>query len=103
MGYKWELLCQYRGAHICLEIGLKNIFMYWFALVSGADPVKNMWVQELLGVTRFYYLNKIIFDLLEHFEKIVLLYEIKGYWITYGGGEGVYTPLPVVDTVELLT
>ena len=73
--------------------------MYWFALVSGADLVKNMGVQ-LLGVIRFYYLNKIIFDLLEVFEKIVLFYEIRGYWKTFGGGEGVYTPL--VDTVELL-
>ena len=37
--------------------------MYWFALVSGADYEKKMGVQELLGVTKFSYFNKIFFDM----------------------------------------
>ena len=52
-GLQVGIVMSVQGAQICLEIGLKNIFMYWFALVSGADPEKNMGVQELLGVTRF--------------------------------------------------
>ena len=52
-GLQVGIVMSVQGAQICLEIDLKNIFMYWFALVSGADPEKNMGVQELLGVTRF--------------------------------------------------
>ena len=72
-----------------------------FPKYQGLILKKSMEVQELFGVTRFSYLNKIIFDLLEVFEKIVLFYENRGYWKTFGGGEGVCT-LPLVGIVELL-
>ena len=64
MGYKWELLSQYRDAHICLEIGLKNIFMYWFALVSGADYEKKYGGARIIGGNKVSYFNKIFFDML---------------------------------------
>ena len=64
---------------------------------------KSMGVQELLGVRRFSYLNKIIFDLLEVFKKIVEFKEIRGYWRSFGGGEkgGVY-PLAPLENLPLL-
>ena len=61
MDYKWEWLCQCRGAQICLEIGLKNKFSYWFALVSGADPDKEY------GGAIIIWANKVLISEQNHF------------------------------------
>ena len=89
-GLQVGIVMSVQSAQICLEIGLKNKFSYWFALVSGADPDKEY------GGAIIIWANKVLISEQNHFWFAGGLWEncrsgklgSRGYWRNFGGGEG---------------